>query len=290
MASWSLDATFMKMLILYFAFSYDRISCMWKWTYTAWAVQLIEPNYSCRTWTSLVQKSGHYISYWIIYQILFPFPSVSSAPYLHAFLVSGIWGTYLFNVALSDSARPQVWIQPQDYTASQFTESKSQISSVGLHRSSKCAWKNSIRSEKEKELERKLKTRPAPQNFQSLFTYDVYITLIPTLCFQFPEYVCLHSGLSRCSLDPTAEEYKRKSGRVSQVVTRTRYTPPFWISSYEICGAHAQPPVVSSLSQGANAFETVHNIHWEFARMDWVKDQTIWIMKLLFSDLNSKEM
>jgi hypothetical protein len=124
-------------------------------------------------------------------------------------------------------------------------------------------------------VERKLKTRRGPQNYQSLFTYEVYITLIPTLCFQFPEYVCLHSGLSRCSLDHTEREYKRKFGP-----GEVGYTPPFRISSYAICKADVRPPLVNWPSRGTNDFESFHCIHWESTRMDWAKYQTISIMKL----------
>jgi hypothetical protein len=55
--------------------------------------------------------------------------------------------------ALPYSARPRVWIQPQDYTASQFAQPQSQMSSVVLHRSLKSARKNSIRSKRERERE-----------------------------------------------------------------------------------------------------------------------------------------
>lgn len=125
--------------------------------------------------------------------------------------MSDITGTYLFNVrcescadalmliaTLLYSARPQVWTQPQDYTTSRFTEPQSR-------RSARERIPFAVRERTGKEIKDATRTPELP-------IPEVYITLIPALCFQFPEYVRLHSGLSRCSLDPTAWEHKRKSG------------------------------------------------------------------------------
>lgn len=218
-------------------------------------------------------------------RFLFPFPSLSSSPYLHAFVVSGIRGTNLSNVKLRIMCRPTDVSRSVALIGSASSlDPATRLHGVTIHRaaiSSKCPWKNSIRSERErtgKEIKDATRTPELPNSLH-----------VRSLYFPDPHFVLSVSSIRLLAFRSFAVFTGSHHVRIlAELRAGWVGWPHARISSYAICNAHAQPSVVHWLSRGANAFESVHYIHWESARMDRVQISDSMKLRLLRTEFEKK--